>query len=777
MSGGTYPYSYLWPQVPAITDSLGINLTAQTYTPIITDAFGCKDTLTVKLTQPNVLIASIAKMDSISCSGLTDDTVTATATGGTLPYTYELDASGTFQASGTFTGLSVGAHTITVKDLNGCTSPIGFTIYQPTPISASILLTVNDSCNGNCKGIIVAQGAGGTPPYQYSNNGGASQPSGTFNSLCANPSYTISVVDKNGCPTSVLDSITQPTAIVPQFVSAVAPPCNNGTNGSFIVTASGGTPGGTGYTYSSDGGPFQASGSFSPAAAGNHLVTVKDANGCTDTLTVVVPNPPASSSFDTTVIDVSCPGGNNGAITVAVTGNVTPYTYAWSNGPSTDSFITGLPAGIYVVTITDGHGCRVFGPDSIPVTQPNPISATDIMTPTTCFGGTDGCITVTPSGGTSPYTSSWSDGATVSNPCGLTAGSYTDTITDANGCQYIDAAIIVTQPSAVWIGIDSVIPVSCIGYSNGAIYLSDTGGTPGYTYAWSPSGNTNPLLGIPVGPYTVTVTDSRNCTATATTNVSIVAPLSFNASQSNILCPPLHNGRVSLSVTGGSPGYQYSWSNGATSNQIFDLGVGVDSVTVTDSRGCVIDTGFVIVNDSSFRTTTIPDTVATINEGDNVNIALEVLAHTPGDNIASINWSPGLGLSCTDCQASIATPLASIQYMVEVVTDSGCTATGLVNIIVVPQHQLYVPDAFTPNADGINDYWTIYGNKKVWTYVEVNVFDRWGERIFESNDLDFAWDGSFKGTPMQPGVYVYTLTVAYLDGYVVKNKGTITLIK
>ncbi len=773
VSGGTYPYSYVWPQAGAITDSLGVGLAAGTYTPIITDAFGCKDTLTATLTQPNVLTPFIASMDSISCFGLTDDTVTANATGGTVPYSYELDASGTFQASGTFTGLSAGPHTITVQDMHNCNATVSFTIYQPTALTASILLTINDSCNGSCQGLIVAQAAGGTPPYQYSNNGGAFSSSQTFNGLCANPSYTISVQDKNGCPASVLDSITQPTAIVPQLVSAVAPLCNDGTNGSFIVTASGGTPG---YTYSSDSGPYQASGSFSPETAGNHLVTVKDANGCTDTLTVTVPNPPASSTFDTTVTEVSCPGGSNGAISVAVTGTLTPYTYAWSNGPSTDTFISGIPAGIYEVTITDGHGCRVFGPDSILVTQPAPITATSVMTPDSCYQGLDGCLTVTISGGAPPYSSVWSNGSTLISPCGLPAGLFNDTITDANGCKYVYKNITVTQPSAVWINIDSIISVSCIGSTNGAIYLSDSGGTPGYTYTWSPGGSSDPLTGIGMGTYTVTVTDMHLCTATATATVGVVAPIVLNASKSNVFCPPLSNGTISLSVSGGTPGYQYIWSNGANTSQLYNLGVGVDSVTVTDSRGCTIDTGFVITNDSSFRMAVTPDTVTTINEGDNVQLGL-IFTFGAGDNFASINWSPAVGLSCSDCQAPVATPIATTQYLVETVTDSGCIANGQVTITVIPQHQLYVPNAFTPNNDGINDDWQIYGNKKVWTYVSVSVFDRWGERIFESNDLDFLWDGTYRGTLVQPGEYVYILKVAFLDGYVVSNKGTITLIR
>ena len=780
VTGGTLPYTFIWPQVLTITDSIGSPLAAGTYTPVVVDSNGCRDTMTVIITQPLPLTATVI-FDSINCAGQTADTATATAAGGTMPYSYALDGSGVFQASGMFTAMSVGLHTIDVKDANGCTTTVSFTIFEPTAVTSSIVSTTNILCNNQCTGIIVTQGAGGVSPYQYSIDGGTTwQASGTFDSLCANPNYTINVEDAHGCPATILtDAITQPPAMTLTFVSAVAPLCNNGTNGSFIVSAGGGTPGGgSGYTYSADGGPFQGSGSFSPEAAGSHLVTAMDGNGCTDTLTVIVPNPPASSTFDTAVTEVTCPGGNNGTITLTITGTLTPYTFAWSAnaGGATSQNLTNLAAGIYIVTITDGNGCRVFGPDSIPVTQPNPISAVNTPVETSCFGGGDGSISVTPSGGTAPYTNSWSNGSTSSNPTGLSPGSYTDTITDVNGCQYIDAGIVVGQPTAVGVSSDSVVAVSCIGYSNGAIYISDTGGTPGYTYAWSPGGaTTNPLTGVPVGSYAVTVTDAHNCTATATIVVGIDSPLVLNASKSNVSCPPLQNGSISLSVTGGSPTYQYAWSNGQSGTALSNLGVGIDSVTITDSRGCTIDTGFVITNDSSFKMTAVPDT-ATINEGDNVQLGLE-FTFGPGDQIASIAWLPTLSLTCSNCPGPIATPLVTTQYTIEAVSDSGCTANASVLITVIPQHQLYIPNSFTPNGDGVNDYWGAFGNKKVWIYLNVEVFDRWGEKVFESTDINYQWDGKYRGTPEEPGIYVYIFKVTFLDGYTVNNKGSITLIR
>jgi gliding motility-associated-like protein len=400
------------------------------------------------------------------------------------------------------------------------------------------------------------------------------------------------------------------------------------------------------------------------------------------------------------------------------------------------------------------------------------------MTPVTCFGDSNGCITVTPAGGTAPFTHSWTNGATTANPCGFALGSYTDTITDANACQYIYANIPVTQPSKIFVS-DSVVKVACLGQSNGAIYLTDTGGTPGYTYLWSNSSTSNPLTGIAVGPYEVTITDANHCTITDSIYVDVEPQMVVNANAVNVLCPPLHNGRVVLNVTGGTPGYLYAWSNGRSTSTISGLNVGTYTATITDSRGCVFDTTFTLTNDSAFSMNAIPDTV-TINQGDTKQLGLQIITNHNGANAGTditYTWDPSFGLSCADCPAPLASPVITTEYTIHAVTDSGCVSDSKTLITVIPQHQLYVPNTFTPNADGINDYWEIFGNKKAWIFCEAEVFDRWGEKIFQTNDINFQWDGKYRGTPVEPGVYTYVFKVVFIDDYSVTNKGAITIIR
>ena len=768
VSGGVYPYTYVWPQAPAITDSLAINLTANTYTANITDANGCTASVTTVIHQPAVLNATVLT-DSVSCFNGSNGKVFIYPTGGVMPYHYQLDGAGPFQSADSFITLSAGAHSVITMDTNGCTFTNSFTIYQPTLLVASLGYASDVRCNGQCNGVIQVNVSGGTPPYSYSIDAITYFLIDSFTGLCPG-GYNVNIFDYRGCPQLVSAVIGQPTPVVVVQTGATPPRCYNGNDGTFTVSGSGGTPA---YTFSADGGAYQTNPLFTGMTPGNHGVVIKDANGCTDSATVVVPNAPLNDLYDTAVVNVTCNGGSDGAITTTLqNGNLTPYTYLWSYQGASTTGISNIPAGIYHVTVTDANGCRVFGPDPIPVTQPTPITDAYIVTKTKCFGSSDGCVSVTPSGGTPPYTHSWSNGDNTANPCNFPAGSYADTIRDANLCVHIENTIVVTQPSVVT-DVISATPITCPGLINGTITVTPGGGTPGYTYNWAPISSTAAhLTNLNLGQYNVTVTDANNCTTTDSATITAIPPMMLSYVEKNTLCPPLKNGFIILTVTGGTPAYSYLWNDGNATAYDHNLGAGIYVVTVTDANGCKLDTSVIVGNDSVFSISVTPDTI-TILEGDEVQLATSAT----GGAISNILWSPDYRLSCTTCTTPTATPLHTIQYDIRAVSDSGCVYTVSSTITVIPQHQLYIPNVFTPNNDGLNDVWEIFGNKKAWLFVEVNIFDRWGERVFTSNDINFQWDGSFKGTKMEPNVYVYTLTVTFIDDYTTKNKGSITLLR
>jgi gliding motility-associated-like protein len=768
VSGGTYPYTYTWPQSPTTADSLAVNLIAGTYSAYITDARGCHDTVTTVITQPAQLTATFTT-DSVSCNGNSDGKVFIAATGGVAPYGYQLDAPGTYQAADSFTALAAGPHSVIVQDANGCTTTVNFTIYQPLPLTVALSNPTNVTCAGQCNGSVTSTPSGGTAPYTYLWCDGSSAPGNS--NLCAG-TCGVTVTDARGCTATISVTITQPQPLALTQTGATPPHCFDGNDATFAISATGGMGA---YQFSADSGvTYQAGTTFTGRTPGSVPVQVKDANGCIDTLTVVIPNAPQNDTYTTSETDVSCNGGSDGTVTTTLaSGTTTPYSYTWSYQNATTPNLANVPAGTYYVTITDANGCKVYGPDSTVVSQPQPITDVYTVTMPKCYGGSDGCVNVTPTGGTGPYTHSWSNGATTANPCVFAAGSYTDTITDAHGCVHIDNSIVVGQPQPVTETITAT-PVACPGDSSGTITVAGGGGTPGYTYSWAAplSSSSATVSGLHTGTYTVTVTDANSCTTTASATVTAAIPLVLNAQKKNVLCPPLKNGAINLPLTGGTPPYSFVWDNGTTSPYQYGLAVGTYNVTITDANGCVTDTSFVVGNDSSFVLRVTPDT-ATINEGQTVQLAADVT----GGVLASINWSPDYEISCTDCTTPQASPLATTQYLIHAVSDSGCVSDAQSIITVLIQHQIYVPNTFTPNNDGINDVWEIFGTKTAWKYVEVEIFDRWGEKVFESTDINFGWDGSFKGTMMEPNVYVYVLKVTFIDGYTASNKGTITIIR
>ncbi|RYD90748.1 MAG: T9SS type A sorting domain-containing protein, partial [Sphingobacteriales bacterium] len=269
--------------------------------------------------------------------------------------------------------------------------------------------------------------------------------------------------------------------------------------------------------------------------AGTYTVIITDANGCTATVNATVTQPATAVSGTTVVTNISCFGGSNGTINLTPAGGTAPYTFNWGGGITTEDR-TGLTAGTYTVIITDVNGCTATV--NATVGQPaSAVSGTSVIFNTSCFGGSNGAINLTPAGGTAPYTFNWGGGITTEDRTGLTAGTYTVIITDANGCTAAVTATI-TQPNALASTV-SQTNVSCNGGTNGTATIIVTGGTSPYTYSWSPSGGTGATANnLAAGTYTVTVTDANSCsltrTVTITQSAAVAAPTgtavqSFNA--------------------------------------------------------------------------------------------------------------------------------------------------------------------------------------------------------------------------------------------------------
>ncbi|SFO41080.1 SprB repeat-containing protein, partial [Paenimyroides ummariense] len=289
---------------------------------------------------------------------------------------------------------------------------------------------------------------------------------------------------------------------------------------------------------------------------------------------------------------ITCNGANNGSVVLAPTGGVAPYTYLWDTGATTSS-ITNLPAGTYSVTITDANGCTLT--ETATITDPAVLAiASSSHTDVTWYGGNDGSATVSVTGGTAPYTYSWSpSGGTNATATGLIAGNYTVTVTDANGCTVTESFTVI-QPIPLMVQSVSQTNVKCNGASDGTATIVAMGGNAPYTYLWSPSGGTNATAtGLAAGTYSVLVTDSTGNTITE--NFTITQPGAIQAMLSNsrdVLCNGGNNGTATITVTGGTAPFTYKWSNGisTTNATVSNLVVGNYTVQVTDANGCTAST-------------------------------------------------------------------------------------------------------------------------------------------------------------------------------------------
>ncbi len=412
-SGGSTPYTYAWNN--AQTTQTATGLCSGTYTVTVTDNGGCSQTATVSITASGAVSVTAAPTN-ILCSGQCTGSAMATPSGGTSPYTYSWNNAQTGQNA---TGLCAGTYTVTITDANSCSATVAVTITQPAAITSATSST--PAACGNNNGTATVNASGGVSPYSYSWNN--AQTTSTATGLAAG-TYTVTITDANGCTQTATVSVTANGAV---SVTAAATNvlCNGQCTGSISATPSGGT---SPYTYAWNNA--QTSQNATGLCAGTYTVTLTDVNGCTSTATTTVTQPSAVS-LNTSMTPSNCQAAN-GTATVNASGGTSPYTYLWNNGQTTQT-ATGLAQNNYTVTVTDANGCTQAA--IVAVGNNGGISLTASSTSATC-SSCIGTATAAPSGGTTPFTYSWTSNPvqTTATASGLCSGNYTVTITDNNGC-------------------------------------------------------------------------------------------------------------------------------------------------------------------------------------------------------------------------------------------------------------------------------------------------------------------------------------------------------
>ncbi|MBL4655590.1 MAG: gliding motility-associated C-terminal domain-containing protein, partial [Bacteroidia bacterium] len=661
--GATPGYTYSWSTTPSQKDSIATGLTVGTYTATIRDANNCALIKTYPITQPTLLSVSLDSID-ITCNGVNDGAAIATPSGGTIitSYTYKWSNGITSFA---ITGLAEEMYTVTILDAKNCITIDSTFVNDPPPIISSIIDTVFVSCKNGTDGSATVTHTGGTAPYTY-----LWSPIGGTNAKGVNMgqgNYSATVTDFNGCKSTSNITLTEPaTSLNLNITYTLNPTCGN-ADGSAVVSASGGIPG---YNYKWVTVPAQND-SVATALVGEttFIVTVTDANSCSDTISIKLKSELRTKTFFT---DVSCYGGSDGTARISAMSGTPPFTYSWNNNLGNDSLATNMPAGTDYIVQIDDVNCSAK--KVIIISEP-PVYAVEIVTQTnvSCKDGNDGTSRASAYGGTPGYSYSWSNIDNDSIIINLTAGSYVITAYDSKNCPALDT-VVITEPDSLLL-YTAQTNISCQGGSDGTTRVSGSGGTNPYAFKWTTLATDSNVSGLVIGTYTVTVTDSKSCRNTA--SVVLTEPLTLigNITDStNVSCFGGNDGIATITPSQGTPGYTYLWNTNPvqTDSTASGLVVGITTVEITDAKGCKITMAVNLQQPTQVIIDTLSVTHASCN---GINDGSIRVSASEGTSPYTYKWNTNPIQS-----DSLAITLIANNYVVTVVDAQSCTTIRTVTV-------------------------------------------------------------------------------------------------
>ncbi len=764
VTGGTPNFSYLWNDGIATEDRS--NLIAGTYSVTVTDNSACSGSLSVIINAGNSLSLSETHTD-VSCFGLSDGSIDVTVNNGSSPYIYIWNDG---IATEDRTAIPMGAYTITVTDNNTCSGTLAINIAEPTALLVSET-HIDIGCNGTPPGSIDVTVSGGTTPYGYLWNDAAVTEDRT--NLTAG-TYSITVTDLNGCTQGVTVTLTQPAPLT--FTQAhTDASCFGGSDGTATINVTSGTP--TYYYYWNGAGP-STNNTISGLFAGTVNVTVTDAN-CSATASIIISEPSQVQITQLSQTDVSCAGSADGSITVSANGGTPGYTYNWSNLAS-GSTVNGLSAGPVTVTVTDANACAAS--QTYTIIEPLAVTGSATATDALCYQAPNGTANVTAAGGTPPYNYLWSDGQTTAQAIGLAANYYSVTVLDNNSCS-ATASVVIAEPTDMVISYTAKA-VKCIGDKNGEITVNVTGGTNPYNYSATQdmvnfvSTTDGVIKDLDAGDYTLVISDNNGCTKTLPATVPDATPDAFqsytdstscygpnyNDGGAHIIATSIQNGPYMFSMDGGLPQY---------SGDFYYLSAGNHTITAYNFNGCESTIPIIVLEPLPIIVDVTPDTLyLPLGESGQVQVT-----YLNAGNV-TYAWEPSLGLSCIDCPNPFVSTYNSGDYLVTVSEQNGtatCYGTATLHVDIADEQPVFVPNSFTPNGDGNNDIFLVYG-QDIKT-VDLKIFNRWGEMVFETTNPLYGWDGTYRGQLQQNSVYTYYVNITFLNNKKLERKGTLTLIR
>ncbi len=595
-AGGTAPFTFVWNNGIGETQN-PTDLVAGSYTVTVTDANGCTDTAAITIDAIEELTAT-ANVQNPDCADNSSGSITTEINGGTAPYDCVWNDPN-MTAGTTLNNLPAGTYTLTCTDANGCIFTETYALTDPT---ANEDFTINiDTQSAACLGqndgsataTVVEPG-----DYSFLWNDANSTMNNTLTGVPAG-TYTVLVTPADGCPQTQLAVIGNQFTLTLQF-EIENETCPGAGDGTVSATVQGGIPP---YTLQWDDANNTTGPLLENVGAGIYFLSVTDGNGCTINGEAQV-NSGIGLTLNLSQQNVSCNGANDGFAVIQPDNGAAPYMYAWDNVNSNNNTVSGLTAGSYAVTVTDANGCT--GEVAFVITEPEAIGLTLIAGQIMCADDETNIISLI-SGGIAPYTYAWDTGATTENLQNIGIGSYALTVTDANNCTALQSITLdaLSDLAATATASDAL----CFGENTGTATVTPAGGSPSYSVLWSTGETTMTVENLATGDYSVTVTDNDGCQAAA--SVTVNEPPVFTVTISilnNVSTQSGTDGSLTAIPAGGTPGYTYLWSTGATGMTVGNLSAGTYSVTATDANGCT-STAEITLPDGENTTVEIGDYV------------------------------------------------------------------------------------------------------------------------------------------------------------------------
>lgn len=772
-TSGNAPFTYTWLPTGG-NNSVATGLSIGNYTVWISDNYGCTNYTALTIGGTGIAITSI-QTQSVSCFGGSNGSATVNVTGGTIPYTYTWVPS--VSSTSFATNLSAGSYTVFIMDNASCTASTVVNITQASDFTLSI--TSNSvSCNGGSNGSAIVNVSGGTPAYSYTWLPSGGNANSTSN-LSAG-TYTVLISDANACSTSTNINITEPSSLNVNITTT-----NNCTgNGSATVSVTGGTAPYT-YTWSPTGGNSNTAINLTP---GSYTVFVNDNNLCSTFATFTITS--TNISYTISVDSVNCFGGTNGSATITVQGGTSPYTFTWSPTGGNSNVANNLSSGNYTIDIVDATGCIVLATTFIP--QPNAITLTTTPNSSICITNSI-ILSANANGGNGGYSYNWNPGGIINNGT-ITVSPNSTTIysvqaIDIKGCSSAIYTIqVYVYPLLSANGSTINICESASTTLSPTLINTGTGGP--YSYTWNTGATTSSITVVGSSTsspqvYTVAISDGCNPITYAYFNVNVTPqpPSSFTA---NITkgCPPV---RVEFMANPYNPAFTYTWNfgNGQTSTNYSAVAVyntpGHYSVTLTTSNG-VCSSITTYSNYIEVYPYPTADFIANPWVTSEMEPTVNFTSTSQGATI--FNWFFGDPNSANFNTSYLQNPVHTFSqpgtYSVALVVYNqyGCRDVIVKTIVVEPEFHLYIPNAFTPDGNNLNDKFICKGMGIDISRFEMLIFDRWGELVFKTNDFYEGWDGSIKGKKNKAtqDVYVYKIKVYDLKGNKHEYIGHVTCI-